>query len=305
MEIRFLAKQELMHYAKSFCDLYRSCFNDYIDERVVLKRYLENPYDDLCMCVAIEDDRLISNYAVSPSRVVVGDKSYKSALSLNTMTHPDFCGKGLFVTLAKALYDKLMSEGYKIVYGCPNYLSNQIFCSKLDWRDVYEIPTMELVLDNKVQIEYRGVRQVNFDEIEYLPNDVIHVEKNHEYVIWRYAKHPSNKYFAVNTDNGGWAIYKFYQDMINIVEFHPCNKSDVINLIGYISYVAKESEKNKITLWSRINSEEHCCLEKLMFRNRYPITYFGALDLGLGKEIGLDMWDYRNWSINMGDDNVY
>ena len=61
----------------------------------------------------------------------------------------------------------------------------------------------------------------------------------------------------------------------------------------------------KMTVWSSVNSMTHLILEKMGFRNRYPITYFGAVDLGIGQRINLDIWDFRNWSINMGDDNVY
>ena len=40
-------------------------------------------------------------------------------------------------------------------------------------------------------------------------------------------------------------------------------------------------------------------------RNRYLITYFGCLDLGIGQRLNVDLYDCRNWMINMGDDNVY
>lgn len=305
MEIKFLNKKELIELASNFCELYRNCFNDYIDEEIVIRRYVDNPYDELYMCVAIDNGKIVSNYAVSPSMIEYDGRKFKSALSLNTMTHPDYMGQGIFVKLASLLYAKLKEDGYKIVYGCPNFISNRTLCNRLNWVDIYEYPTMELVIDKDIPFDTSAISIVEAYKLSLEKDCKIKVSKDPAYMKWRYTNHPSNKYFCIQTSDMGWAIYKVYQNMINIVELHAVNKDDQRNIVGYILAEAKKMNIEKLTVWSRINSEEHFIFEKLGFRNRYPITYFGALDLGLSDEIGCDIWDYRNWSVNMGDDNVY
>ena len=147
MELKALTKEELYERIQQFCDLYHSCFNDKIDATIIEQRYLQNPVGDLCMYIALENDSIIANYSVSPAMLQIGEKQIKCALSLNTMTHPDFVGKGLFVELAKRLYGDLKQQGYGMVYGFPNYISNRTFCTKLGWKDIYEIPTLELVVE--------------------------------------------------------------------------------------------------------------------------------------------------------------
>ena len=93
--------------------------------------------------------------------------------------------------------------------------------------------------------------------------------------------------------------------MINIVDINIDNSEDIYDVIGYLSNKCLSEGLEKITIWSAINTKQHLVFEKLGFRNRYPITYFACLDLGIGQRLNVDLYDYRNWMINMGDDNVY
>lgn len=303
MELKALTKQELHERTQQFCDLYHSCFNDKIDATIIEQRYLQNPVGDLCMYVAMEDDRIVANYSVSPALLQIGDKQIKCALSLNTMTHPDFIGKGLFVELAKRLYGELKQQGYGMVYGFPNYISNRTFCTKLGWKDIYEIPTLELVVEKELPFNSSNIVASSSFDVQTETDVQLTVAKYEAYLNWRYKNKPYTEYNMVKTANGSWMVYKRYQNMINIVELHPENVEDLTDLIGYVSSVVKELGLEKMTVWSDINSWIHLVLEKLGFRNRYPITYFGACDLNMPKE--LDIGDFRNWNIQMGDDNVY
>jgi len=306
MEIRILGKDELMERLQQFCDLYHCCFNDKIDEVIVSQRYLQNPLDELAMCVAIDKEKIVANYSVSPSWIVSGNVRFKCALSLNTMTHPDYIGQGLFVKLASTLYGHLQENGYAMVYGFPNYISNRTFLTKLGWKNIYEYPTLELTIESSIPFEKRNLREL--DDVSVIPNiqsENLYVDKNIDYLQWRYVEKPNVEYHFLMTGNGGWCVYKRYEDMYNIVELHTESVLDVNDFVGFITAKAKQNGLKKLTVWSAINSKQHLALEKLGFRNRYPITYFGAVDLGISSSVCFDVFDHRNWLINMGDDNVY
>lgn len=308
MEIRLLSKNEFCTFRTSFCELYRQCFNDYIDESIITHRFLENPYDEFFMCVAIDNGHIVANYTVSPTRIIRKGILLKAALSLNTMTHPHYMGKGLFVTLASRLYDYLAMDDFSIVLGFPNYISNRTFVSKLGWRDIYEIPTLELnikdVLNGK-PIE-STVKEVNsFDFF----NDVVNTEgefkvyKDKAFLNWRYLHIPKKCYRIVMTDNGSWAVFKFYQNIINVVELHADKTEDIKDIVNFLLKIGIENGYEKISVWSKINTSKHLCLEKLGFRNKYPITYLAAKVLNPSCCDGI--WEFQNWDVNMGDDFVY
>lgn len=306
MEIKLLYKTDLEENLQNFCDLYHLCFNDKIDTNIVRQRYLQNPLDDLQMCVAIDNHKIVANYSVSPTLLSKGDYKWKAALSLNTMTHPDYVGQGLFVKLADELNTQLKGEGYEMVYGFPNYISNRTFVAKLQWRNIYEIPTLELVIGNNLEYNvYNIVECDNVDSFGNINSEIIHIDKNKEYLKWRYIDKPNVKYYFIGTNNGGWCVYKYYEKMINIVDINIDNSEDIYDVIGYLSNKCLSEGLEKITIWSAINTKQHLVFEKLGFRNRYPITYFACLDLGIGQRLNVDLYDYRNWMINMGDDNVY
>ena len=61
----------------------------------------------------------------------INSKVYKGVLSLNTATHPNFQGKGLFTKLATMTYDIVRSSGRSFVIGVANGNSTYGFINKL------------------------------------------------------------------------------------------------------------------------------------------------------------------------------
>ena len=127
MEIRKFEKADLSQNMDSFCALYHRSFTATANRAIIEQRYLDNPFEELLMYVAIDGGRIIANYSAVPIRVVIDGEIWKAALSLNTMTDPDYAGRGLFTTLATAMYEYLSSNGYALIMGFPNYLSNRTY----------------------------------------------------------------------------------------------------------------------------------------------------------------------------------
>ena len=75
---------------------------------------------------------------------------------MTTMTHPNYEGKGLFVNLAKMVFDKLAKEGYQFVYTFPNQKSHGIFISKLNFIDIGTIPMLQCDLNNLIKSKFDG-----------------------------------------------------------------------------------------------------------------------------------------------------
>lgn len=298
---------------EQFGKLYEMCFPQKMSTEEIKWRYLDNPSKDILACFAIEKGEIVANYSVSPIRLLNDGKLIKAGLSLNTMTHPDFTGKGLFVKLASKVYAEMQEREYKLVFGFPNYISNRTFIQKLGWNDIHEIPMMELDITNWPLIDQNEKNIVedeeyslNYDKCIAKRNKIM-VYKPKEYMIWKYRKNPTNKYYNFvildqESHVSSRIVCKEYQNRVNIVDMYMRNENEAEALFRYAINWGKKRQKNLITLWCTLGSDEHIVLEKLGFRNSIPITYFGA---NVFSEGTLDYYKYRNWEINLSDDNVF
>lgn len=98
--------------------------------------YGQNPDGPALGFNAWLDRRLVAHYACVPSRIRVDGQSARAMLSLNTATHPEFQGKGLFTKLAQATYALALANGIQGVYGVANAQSTPGFVGKLGFQNV-------------------------------------------------------------------------------------------------------------------------------------------------------------------------
>jgi hypothetical protein len=87
----------------------------------------------------------IAFYGVIPCFIRYRDQQYLAAQSADTMTHPQYRYKGLFVQLANITFDLAQEEGISLIFGFPNQNSLHGFLVKLKWQltemmDCYIIP---------------------------------------------------------------------------------------------------------------------------------------------------------------------
>ncbi len=312
MEYRMVDKDGFLEQLDAFSELYELCFRQPMNHREILWRYFHSPYDGLFACFAFENGKFVANYSVAPIELRIYGHVFPAALSLNTMTHPDFGGRGLFVQLADRVYHKLQNQGYKMVIGFPNRISNRTFLTKLGWHDIYEIPTMRkdlegiscpgsspmVTVDNHFLLDYSSCMR----------NDKICVNKTDEYLRWRFWQKPSEEYvnFVIQEPDGHASarmVCKEYKNFFNIVDFAGAVPEAFEELLRHVISHASLQGKNCLTLWAQIGRTEHLILEKYGFYHSLPVTYFGMRPLN---EIpGIDCLQYGNWDIHMCDDNVY
>ncbi|MDO9482795.1 MAG: GNAT family N-acetyltransferase [Hydrogenophaga sp.] len=96
--------------------------------------YRCNPDGQVVGFDARDGDRLAAHYACIPARAHVGGEEVRVLLSLNTATHPDYQGKGLFTQLAERTYTAGTAQGYDCVYGIANANSTPGFIRKLKFQ---------------------------------------------------------------------------------------------------------------------------------------------------------------------------
>lgn len=102
-------------------------------------RYVMSP-DGLCpVTLAVDGERLVGAYSLWPARMKIGGEVVLGAQSMDTMTHPDYQGKGIFTRLAEACFDLARARGFRILYGFPNPLSYPGFVRRLGFPHVADV----------------------------------------------------------------------------------------------------------------------------------------------------------------------
>jgi hypothetical protein len=88
----------------------------------------------------------IAFYGVIPCYINIEGKKILAAQSADTMTHPKYRNKGLFVELANLTFQLCRSVGMQVIFGFPNQNSLPGFVNKLGWQqtermDCFIIPS--------------------------------------------------------------------------------------------------------------------------------------------------------------------
>ncbi|QWF16142.1 GNAT family N-acetyltransferase [Lysobacter capsici] len=117
----------------SYEQLFQHCFPgaSHLNATYLDWLYARNPAGQVIGCDAWEGDTLAAHYVCVPVQAVVAGRPLRVMLSLNTATHPDFQGKGLFTRLADATYQAGAAAGVGAVYGVANANSTPGFIRKL------------------------------------------------------------------------------------------------------------------------------------------------------------------------------
>ncbi|MFL6671685.1 MAG: GNAT family N-acetyltransferase [Massilia sp.] len=117
-------------------DLFAACFPDTakFTPRYLAWLYVANPDGTAVGYDAWDGERLAAHYVCIPARAWVEGHQVPVLLSLNTATHPDYQGKGLFTKLAAMTYEAGAAQGFDGVYGVANANSTPGFVRKLGFQ---------------------------------------------------------------------------------------------------------------------------------------------------------------------------
>lgn len=283
-------------------------------------RFANNPFSNESFIDLMWDgDKLVGHYAVSPVDMIINGKTEKTALSMTTMTHPEYGGRGIFSQLAESLYGKLSENNFKMVWGFPNNNSHYGFNKNLSWSDIAIQGMMSLnikSLSRIINAEAKGKSVSKTEEIDSSlmsqlnsSTKYVKVNKTKEYLQWRYFDNPTADYkMIISDDNRGIIIYKVISSFsdstkseIDIMDMTFENDPSVlINLLS--SVYNSEQHILQFNLWDSLFSANQIILEKTGFRLCPPITYLGYRALSSPDQ---EIADYRNWDINFSYSDVF
>ena len=131
-------------------DLRCAVFGEIQDKEQWLKtwnwKYKNNPAGNPVIWVALAGDKLVANYAVIPVKMKIGDEIIEASQSVDTMTHPEYQGQGIFLELTRQVFSDAGKQGKDIIYGFPNKMTSW---HQKNWLDVGELYAMMKPLNLK------------------------------------------------------------------------------------------------------------------------------------------------------------
>ena len=98
-------------------------------------KHRDNPFGRSPMWVAVDGDRIVAVRVFLRWEFRLGDRTVRAVRAVDTATHPDYQGKGLFTALTLAGLAEVAAEGVELVYNTPNAKSRPGYL-KMGWHDV-------------------------------------------------------------------------------------------------------------------------------------------------------------------------
>ena len=177
-------------------------------------KHLEGPFDASPVLLAEDGDRLVGLRAFLRWELLRGGRVHRAVRAVDTATHPDYRGRGIFRRLTMQLVTRMKDEGVDFVFNTPNEKSGPGYI-KMGWRTVGLVPVFirprlailrrPLRSDEWGTIrpsEAQALESASMDEApgEWMRLDAGergHTDRSARYLRWRYVSIPGIDYGAI------------------------------------------------------------------------------------------------------------
>jgi GNAT superfamily N-acetyltransferase len=166
-------------------------------------KHIDNPFGQSPVLLAVEHDQIIGVRAFMRWEWRKGQEVLKAVRAVDTATHPDHQGKGIFKKLTLALLEECKTEGVHFVFNTPNEQSRPGYL-KMGWSSLGKLPvsvTPVLSFPSEKQssgIEFSALDAKAIDQLlSTLVQNKLHTNYSYAYLNWRYAQNPNASYKAL------------------------------------------------------------------------------------------------------------
>ncbi len=168
-----------------------------------LWKHFDNPFGKSYGLLAIDNNSIIGLRMFMRWEFKINGQIIKSIRPVDTCTHPNYQGKGIFKGLTLTGLDNVKDE-HDLIFNTPNENSRPGYL-KMGWAEFVKINQYKLGVVNLVN------KTIQFDNVSYKDLNYLYLNANDgtnistEFLKWRYRKH---FYKIAKFDSGGFLIYK-------------------------------------------------------------------------------------------------
>lgn len=282
-----------------------------LSEEIWRFKHVQNPFGESLVLLAVENEKIIGVRALMRWRWQKKEQVYTAFRAVDTATHPEHQGKGIFKKLTLKAIEVAESEGDHFIFNTPNEKSRPGYL-KMGWEaagklNVGLLPAYTSFWKHKNTAPYKVSKIVSKEEIQNLcsqwnlklqSKSGIFTQKSPEYLEWRYEKNPLQNYEVKATRDFYLAVYVKKRKNIKELRLAECiirNEASISAVKRTINELASRFGVQVISFSPNISN-----LYSLALKGNYgPILTFRKLNV-TPQEV-TDFLNVNNWSYSLGD----
>lgn len=275
-------------------------------------KHVENPFGISPVLVAEDNGILVGVRALMQWRWQIGDKVWVSYRAVDTATHPDYQGKGIFTSLTLKALEEVQKTGESFVFNTPNDKSRPGYL-KMGWLPVGKVnvalvPTVCYFLTYLFASKKKcnSITDSELDKIctkhnsDLTQKGCLFTPKSRPYLKWRYAENPLQEYIILSSSNWYIAMY---------VKKHTYfNELRVTEIIGELTgenlkeirkAIIKQAFQKKCLL---VTTADKNVFKLRLFGNYGPMLTFKSLTFSetfVQKALNIDTWYYSTGDLEL------
>ncbi len=273
-------------------------------------KHIDNPFGSSYVLIATENESFVGVRALMKWNWQLSNQVWEAYRAVDTATHPDFQGKGIFRKLTLQALDDVQKEHETFVFNTPNDKSRPGYL-KMGWVIVDALPIaivptvvyFFLSIFRKKAVKTNQIQNERLDELCITHNHVlsrtnsIFTPKSASYLKWRFEENPMQKYHIVSTNDWYVAMYvkkhRFFKEL------------RIVEVIVNEGNSLKKEIRNAIMDYAIHNS---CWIITLANKDLFNFRLFGKFGPKLTfKSLTKDtlfvnkVLDINNWKYSLGD----
>ncbi|WP_299153974.1 GNAT family N-acetyltransferase [uncultured Christiangramia sp.] len=276
-------------------------------------KHVNNPFGASLVLVAEEEGRIIGVRAFMRWNWMMDNKVYNCFRAVDTATHPNHQGKGIFKKLTLKAIEIAQQSGNSFVFNTPNensrpgYLKmgwvkvNKVnIAIKPAWNSFWRIFEDSFVYQLNLNVTSDKLDQLCASWNERLSKQgKIFTPKSRSFLKWRYEDNPLRKYEVIATESLYVALYVKKRGKISELRIAECIFADEKKGMKALSKLVKYYS-NKFGVQIISYSPNLLNLSKIALLGNYgPILTIRKLNLNLDESN--DLVDISNWNSSIGD----
>lgn len=271
-------------------------------------KHVSNPFGESYVLLAEEEQTLVGVRAFMQWRWQMKDTIWVAYRAVDTATHPEHQGKGIFKRLTLQALEDVQRLNESFVFNTPNEKSKPGYL-KMGWKEVGKIkvsliPTFLYFpyIFFKLKTEWNTICLKELENICEIHNEklkakgVLFTPKSAEYLKWRYEENPMQNYQVITSSEWYVAMY--------VKKHRFFNELRVVEVIGDLKKHKKEIQKaifqkalkNKSLI---ISSSKKNLFRMSIYGGYGPMLTFKSLTNS--EQFVTSALDINTWEYSLGD----
>lgn len=283
-------------------------------EEVWKYKHVDNPFGRSLVLVAVEEGMIVGVRAFMRWKWQIGTEEYFAFRAVDTATHPEHQGKGIFKKLTLKALEIAKQRGDNFVFNTPNSQSKPGYL-KMGWQEIGKI-NIRLRLANPffLKKKYRPetleekreplnlARHLEKNQMEKVRDGRLFTPKSEEFLEWRYINNPIQTYLVDATESYFLAAYvkehKYFREL-RLSELLLFNRNGQDQVKSRISQLARKTGVQLVSM----SPNAGVSLPGSVNGKFGPVLTFREIDLE-DEERHL-FFDLNTWGYSLGDFELF